>query len=123
MHDEAVYNSPFEFKPERFLPKSLGGLEEPDPVPTVFGWGRRVCPGMHLAEASLWIYAANILAVMNVVPVKKERGEEVRPQEEGTEGIIKCVPKHVLFENISTDDSIVFLNLSSVISHRAHQLP
>ena len=91
MHDESVYSDPFAFKPERFLRKDLGGLEEPDPVPTVFGWGRRICPGMHLAEASLWIYAAHILAVMDVVPAKNTRGEDVLPREEPTPGIIKCV--------------------------------
>ena len=91
MHDENVYTSPLTFMPERYLPKTAGGLEEPDPVPTVFGWGRRICPGMHLAEASLWIYAANLLAAMDIRPVKNEKGEDLLPREEGSLGVIKCV--------------------------------
>lgn len=89
MHDPAVYSDPFAFKPERFLPISQGGLGEPDPVPTVFGFGRRICPGMHLAAASVWIYAACTLAAFQVVPMKNEKGEEVLPVPETGPSIIR----------------------------------
>ncbi|TCD70009.1 hypothetical protein EIP91_005259 [Steccherinum ochraceum] len=79
MHDPTVYSDPYEFKPERFLPVEQGGLGEPDPTPTIFGFGRRICPGMHLATASVWIYSACILASFNIKPVKNERGEDVMP--------------------------------------------
>jgi len=84
MHDPSVYTDPFEFKPERFLSPSQGGprLAEPDPIPTVFGFGRRICPGMHLASASVWTYTACVLATFNIVPVKNEKGEEVLPVED-----------------------------------------
>ena len=84
MHDPSTYTSPHTFTPERFLSPH----PEPDPVPTVFGWGRRICPGLHLAEASLWIYAASLLATMTIRPVKDEKGAEVLPKEEFTPGII-----------------------------------
>ncbi|PIL34529.1 cytochrome P450 [Ganoderma sinense ZZ0214-1] len=88
MHDEAVYSDPLTFKPERFLPRSAGGLGEPDCAPAVFGYGRRICPGMHLAEASLWMYAARILAVLDIKPVRGEDGMEVPPREEPGAGVI-----------------------------------
>jgi cytochrome P450 len=38
--DESVYADPTSFHPERFLPKSVGGSEEPYPTFS-FGFGRR----------------------------------------------------------------------------------
>jgi cytochrome P450 len=38
--DDKVYADPNKFYPERFLPKSAGGNEEPFPIGT-FGFGRR----------------------------------------------------------------------------------
>lgn len=49
--DPRVYKNPEEFNPDRFM----GENPEPDPRPFVFGFGRRVCPGRLLAEASLRI--------------------------------------------------------------------
>lgn len=53
--DPYFYKDPNEFNPERFLPnvKSLhaaasGKFEERDTF--VFGFGRRLCPGIHLAS-------------------------------------------------------------------------
>ncbi|EJF60322.1 cytochrome P450, partial [Dichomitus squalens LYAD-421 SS1] len=92
MHDETIYSDPFTFKPERFLPKAAGGLGEPDCVPTVFGYGRRICPGMHLAESSLWMYAACMLAVLDIAPVRDESGKETPPNAEAGPGIIS-IPK------------------------------
>ena len=89
MHNEEIYSDPFAFKPERFLSKEAGGLGEPDCVPTVFGYGRRICPGMHLAEASLWIYIATIVALFNITPSRDECGNEVLPRIETGPGIIR----------------------------------
>ena len=91
MHDPKVYSDPFTFKPERFLPPSAGGLGEPDCAPTVFGYGRRVCPGQHLASASLWAYAAAIFAVLDVAPVKDDEGNVVLPRAECGPEIIRYV--------------------------------
>jgi len=40
LHDPDVYQDPFEFNPDRFLPVSEGGYGEPFPVGQ-FGFGRR----------------------------------------------------------------------------------
>ncbi|KAH8827612.1 cytochrome P450 [Flagelloscypha sp. PMI_526] len=37
-----------------------------DPRQFVFGFGRRVCPGQHLVDSSLWILIARMLATFNI---------------------------------------------------------
>ncbi|KAF9238847.1 cytochrome P450 [Melanogaster broomeanus] len=49
-HDDVRYPDPNDFKPERFL-NSDGTLND-DAVGYVFGFGRRICPGRHFADAS-----------------------------------------------------------------------
>ena len=64
-HDENVYTDPFEFRPDRYLPKEEGGNGEPFPIGN-FGFGRRVCIGRNLAENSLLIILATMIAALNV---------------------------------------------------------
>ncbi|KAJ8586996.1 cytochrome P450 [Rhizopogon salebrosus TDB-379] len=54
------YPNPSQFLPERFLDDD-GNLNE-DTVGVVFGFGRRICVGRHLADASLWIAMSCMLA-------------------------------------------------------------
>ncbi|TFK33315.1 cytochrome P450, partial [Crucibulum laeve] len=62
--DETVYEDPSAFNPSRYLPRPLG-REEPYPV-SQFGFGRRICPGRYLADPSLWIATASILATFSI---------------------------------------------------------
>ncbi|KAJ9144244.1 Cytochrome p450 2c31 [Pleurostoma richardsiae] len=64
-HNDAVYADPFSFRPERYLPKEEGGNAEPFPVGN-FGFGRRICIGRNLAENSLTIVLANMIATMDI---------------------------------------------------------
>ncbi|KAJ3550347.1 hypothetical protein NM688_g5092 [Phlebia brevispora] len=82
--DETVYRDPHEFCPERFLPER----GEPYPTKSFFGYGRRVCPGRYLADASIWIAAANILAVYNIRKAKDEHGRDITPDAKFTEALI-----------------------------------
>lgn len=71
-HNKDVYADPFKFWPERYLPKKDGGNGEPFPVGN-FGFGRRVCIGRALAENSLLIILANMLATMKIeFPLDKD---------------------------------------------------
>ena len=54
----------------------------------MFGYGRHMCPGIHLAEASLLIYVANVLVMFNVLPALDANGNEVMPRENSGPGII-----------------------------------
>jgi len=61
-HDPEVYSDPMSFRPERFM----GPKPEMDPAEACFGFGRRICPGRVLADASIFISCAMVLAVFNV---------------------------------------------------------
>lgn len=73
-HDESVYHEPFKFQPERYLAKEKGGYGEPFPVGN-FGFGRRVCIGRNLAENSLIIALATMVAALNIEYPLDARGE------------------------------------------------
>lgn len=61
-NDPQVYANPSAFEPERFI----APRNEPDPAQTVFGHGRRVCPGRFLAGMSLFLTLSRVLAVLDV---------------------------------------------------------
>lgn len=63
--DKAVYSDPESFNPDRFTPKEEGGAGEPFLVGP-FGFGRRICVGRHLAQASVWIMVATMVATMDI---------------------------------------------------------
>ena len=50
MHDPAVYEDPDEFRPERFIRDGKLDPSVQDPVSFIFGFGRRICPGMGFAD-------------------------------------------------------------------------
>ncbi|KAJ7810955.1 cytochrome P450 [Mycena olivaceomarginata] len=77
LHDELAYPDPHAFQPKRFL---LDGKIDPgvrDPQ-SAFGFGRRICPGRHMATESIWIAVVSILAMFDIT---KEIGEDGRPIE------------------------------------------
>ncbi|EKM55769.1 uncharacterized protein PHACADRAFT_195821 [Phanerochaete carnosa HHB-10118-sp] len=84
--DEHKFHDPLAFKPERFLPKPVGAGEVL-PQGGVFGWGRRVCPGRHLADNMVWIGIVRILAVFDIGKAKDADGNVVEPQIEFTTSI------------------------------------
>ncbi|KZT25794.1 cytochrome P450 [Neolentinus lepideus HHB14362 ss-1] len=62
-YDADARYDPEEFIPERFLDEDV---PTPDPASWVFGFGRRVCPGRFLAENSVFVIVANILAAFDI---------------------------------------------------------
>jgi cytochrome P450 len=64
LHAPDTYADPLAFAPERFL----GASPERDPRELCFGFGRRACPGQHLADASVWASCALALAALRVRP-------------------------------------------------------
>ncbi|KAF8528428.1 cytochrome P450 [Hysterangium stoloniferum] len=83
--DEMRHIRPAAFEPERFLQV---GLSPPDPHGYVFGFGRRICPGRHLANDSLFILIVSILATFNISKKIDGRGNELPLKYSYTTGFI-----------------------------------
>ncbi|KDN46850.1 hypothetical protein RSAG8_03927, partial [Rhizoctonia solani AG-8 WAC10335] len=62
LRDPNHFSSPHIFNPSRFL----GSKPELDPRKFIFGFGRRVCPGLHVANNSAWVTCAGLLSVFDV---------------------------------------------------------
>ncbi|KAH7097916.1 cytochrome P450 [Auriculariales sp. MPI-PUGE-AT-0066] len=86
--DSALYPDPHVFRPERYFETGASGALNPDPRSFVFGYGRRECPGKHLADATIWLAVARSLASFNIRPVKTANGRDIVPEIKFTGGII-----------------------------------
>ncbi|KAJ7092962.1 cytochrome P450 [Mycena belliarum] len=87
MHDDAVYPDPFTFDPTRFE----GESPQSDPREVVFGFGRRVCPGQHLAESSMWIQMVLSLMTMTISKAVDNAGRTIEPEVGFTTAIVSHV--------------------------------
>ncbi|KAG2351500.1 hypothetical protein BDR07DRAFT_1318991, partial [Suillus spraguei] len=86
LNDPQTYANPLQFNPERFLDNN-GHDPEPEPCVVCFGFGRRSCPGLHFADASIWISVVMSLAVFKISKVI-ENGVEITPEINLTTGTI-----------------------------------
>ncbi|OBZ68871.1 O-methylsterigmatocystin oxidoreductase [Grifola frondosa] len=64
--DPAVFPDPEIFRPERWLNED-GRLRD-DMKFFTFGFGRRICPGRHVADRSIFINTALVLWAFNILP-------------------------------------------------------
>jgi cytochrome P450 len=84
LHDPNVYKNPLEFNPDRFV----GPNPEQDPKAYCFGFGRRICPGIHLADSSIWINIAKSVAAFTVTKAVGADGQVIVPIAETMDGVI-----------------------------------
>lgn len=78
--DPAVYAAPDAFDPDRY--------ERGEPFPSGnFGFGRRKCPGNHLALASVYIFISTLLAVYDIDKVVGPDGVVLEPEPGVTIGL------------------------------------
>ncbi|KAI8375700.1 cytochrome P450 [Choanephora cucurbitarum] len=82
--DSNTYVDPEKFMPERFLNDSRsiyacsnGQIYNRDQF--VFGWGRRMCPGIYLAENELFNTLTRVVARCDVKPALSSDGKEIYP--------------------------------------------
>ncbi|KAI0062665.1 cytochrome P450 [Artomyces pyxidatus] len=76
LHDPSVYPDPETFRPERFLTED-GNVKDDVMLSAVFGFGKRVCPGRHLVDTTLFIFVTSVLSVFTVAKAKDAQGNEI----------------------------------------------
>ncbi|GJJ06932.1 hypothetical protein Clacol_001128 [Clathrus columnatus] len=76
-HNEKVYPNPNEFFPERFL-ETVNQKKQKNPGDYLFGFGRRICPGLHLSDAVQWLASAALITAFDIRPVVKD-GKPIIP--------------------------------------------
>ncbi|KAI1169767.1 putative O-methylsterigmatocystin oxidoreductase [Nemania sp. FL0916] len=83
-HDETRYENPTEFRPERHMDsdakdsrhESNNRMQPYGPERFIWGAGRRICPGIYLADNSLFIALAKILWAFEIRPPLDGAGNE-----------------------------------------------
>ncbi|XP_006459503.1 hypothetical protein AGABI2DRAFT_116470 [Agaricus bisporus var. bisporus H97] len=93
LHDEKIFPDPEKFDPGRFIKN--GNIVNEDllnPIDVVFGFGRRVCPGSHLAMSILEITAASILCLFDILPALDTQGKPIDVVPEFTPASITSHP-------------------------------
>ncbi|KXN82009.1 O-methylsterigmatocystin oxidoreductase [Leucoagaricus sp. SymC.cos] len=104
LQDEEVFPNPKEFRPDRFIKDGALVKDVLDPmVVATFGFGRRMCPGSHIALSALYIAAASILSLFDISPALDANNNpiEVKPEfcvaslvSEPKPFLCKFIPRH-----------------------------
>ncbi|KAF9451158.1 cytochrome P450 [Macrolepiota fuliginosa MF-IS2] len=78
LHDEEIFPNPKEFNPNRFIKDGilLDDILDPSVIAT-FGFGRRICPGAHIALSTLYLISASILSLFDISPALDAEGKTI----------------------------------------------
>ncbi|KAJ5167777.1 uncharacterized protein N7482_003371 [Penicillium canariense] len=97
--DPTRHANPRTFDPDRYQNdrQSFGdAAANPDPAQRdafTFGAGRRICPGIHVAERSLFLGMSRILWAFDIEPARDEAGLQIIPDPDRlTQGFV-CMPE------------------------------
>lgn len=81
-NDENLFPNPRDFDPSRHNPslsfsEAAAQSDYRDRDNWTFGAGRRICPGIHVAERTLFLAAARILWLFKISKAKDAEGREI----------------------------------------------
>ena len=101
MTDSDRYAEPRRFNPDRFAKDSdvvsmaeMAAHPDPSKRDTVgFGAGRRICPGMHVADRSLFLGITGILWSFSITPKKDAQGRDILPDADNLVVAISARPE------------------------------
>jgi hypothetical protein len=91
MHDPDTFEDPFEFKPERYLKEGKIDPSVPDGEQAAFGFGRRLCPGRHFSNDTLFLFTASLLSTFFIEAPKDEAGNSIHLELKVTSHFVRCV--------------------------------
>ncbi|KAL0576856.1 hypothetical protein V5O48_005121 [Marasmius crinis-equi] len=78
LHDKEMYPEPHKFIPDRYIVDGKLNFDNArDPTAVAFGFGRRVCPGRHMAYSAVWLAIASILKVFRIERPADENGKVI----------------------------------------------
>ncbi|KAK0211383.1 cytochrome P450 [Desarmillaria ectypa] len=86
LHNEKDYPDALKFIPERFI-KQEGKELPPDPM-AAFGFGRRICPGRHLALNTAWIAIAYMASTLSIGKAVGSDGQFIEPSDTYSGGLV-----------------------------------
>jgi cytochrome P450 len=99
-HDEAVFSEPAKFNPSRYKGKTRPAAEyaaAPDHTNRdhyIYGAGRRICPGIHLAEREMFVGTAKLVWAFEFQQKRDHQGRPIPidtdPVSGYTEGFLVC---------------------------------
>jgi len=87
MRNDSVFPEPDKFIPERFLGRM--NEEVAMQVDSIFGFGRRGCPGKWFAENNVWLLAGNIIAMFDIEKALDGSGNPITPPGDYTTGYVR----------------------------------
>ncbi|KAI0751468.1 cytochrome P450 [Daedaleopsis nitida] len=87
LHDPQRYADPMTFNPDRFIATAEREAER-DPRDFAFGFGRRKCPGIFFAEASIFAAVTMTLQLYNIEKAVDAHGNVIEPATEGSGSLI-----------------------------------
>ncbi|KAF5385610.1 hypothetical protein D9757_006785 [Collybiopsis confluens] len=116
--DPSRYPDPNVFRPERFLELPNGPFTSINDI-SAFGFGRRICPGRYMADNTVWLAIASVLATLTLGKAKDEEGNEVKVSGEFTDAFLRFdFPFFIV--SIHTDTAFVTVYYPKVIQNRTN---
>ncbi|KAI9496863.1 cytochrome P450 [Zychaea mexicana] len=110
--DTTFYDNPEKFIPDRSMedqtPMSVCANSREKRDQFTFGWGRRVCPGIHMAEVELFHIWVRVFATTIIEPPLDNSGKPVYPNLNAIEDLgIIVAPKESNLEFIERRDRLI----------------